>query len=77
MTTRRSAAPAHVIPGTCFGTFTLPAVVVFVTTRGKGANLWTTDGRQLIDFVLGAGPMLIGHAHPRVEDCARKLSVPL
>jgi len=39
MTTRRSAAPAHVIPGTCFGTFKLPAAVAFVTARGKGAQL--------------------------------------
>ena len=61
-------ATAHVdlIPGNCFGTFKLPDEVAFVTDRGEGSNLWTTDGRCLIDFVLGSGPMMIGHGHPRV-----------
>jgi glutamate-1-semialdehyde 2,1-aminomutase len=59
-------AAADVIPGNCFGTFKLPDEVFFVTERAVGSNLWTTDGRKLIDFVLGSGPMMIGHAHPRV-----------
>jgi len=28
--------------------------------------LWSSDGREFIDFVLGSGPMVLGHAHPRV-----------
>ena len=32
----------------------------------RGKRVITTDGRELIDFVLGSGPMVIGHAHPRV-----------
>lgn len=66
MTNLRSTAPTDVIPGNCFGTFKLPAEVAVVIARGKGASLWTIEGKQLIDFVLGSGPMLIGHAHPRV-----------
>lgn len=66
MTNLRSTAPTDVIPGNCFGTFKLPAEVAVVIARGKGASLWTTEGKQLIDFVLGSGPMLIGHAHRRV-----------
>jgi glutamate-1-semialdehyde 2,1-aminomutase len=54
------------IPGGCFGTFKLPPEVSFIASRGEGSRLVTTDGRQLIDFVLGSGPMVIGHAHPRV-----------
>jgi glutamate-1-semialdehyde 2,1-aminomutase len=54
------------IPGNCFGTFKLPDEVAFVAARGEGSRLFTTDGRALIDFVLGSGPMAIGHAHPRV-----------
>jgi glutamate-1-semialdehyde 2,1-aminomutase len=59
-------ASADVIPGKCFGTFRLPDQIAFVAERGAGANLWTTDGRKLVDYVLGSGPMMIGHAHPRV-----------
>ena len=64
--TQPATAHVDVIPGNCFGTFKLPDEVAFVTHRGEGSNLWTTDGRCLIDFVLGSGPMMIGHGHPRV-----------
>ncbi|MFM9886995.1 MAG: aspartate aminotransferase family protein [Burkholderiales bacterium] len=62
-----TARPAHsVIPGNSLGMLKLPDDLAFVVARGQGTTLWTTDGRQLIDFVLGSGPMMIGHAHPRV-----------
>jgi glutamate-1-semialdehyde 2,1-aminomutase len=56
------------IPGRVFGTFKLPDEVAFVATHGKGPRIWTTEGRSLLDYVIGSGPMLIGHAHPRVAD---------
>ncbi len=62
-----TARLAHsVIPGNSLGMLKLPDDLAFVVARGQGTTLWTTDGRQLIDFVLGSGPMMIGHAHPRV-----------
>jgi glutamate-1-semialdehyde 2,1-aminomutase len=54
------------IPGDCFGAFKLPDEVAFVVSRGEGSRVITTDRRTLIDFVLGSGPMVLGHAHPRV-----------
>jgi glutamate-1-semialdehyde 2,1-aminomutase len=54
------------IPGNCFGTFKLPDPVAFVAVRGEGATIWSDDGRKFTDFVLGSGPMILGHAHPRV-----------
>lgn len=56
------------LPGRCFGTFKLPEEVNFVVSRGQGARVWTTEGKELIDYVLGSGPMLVGHAHPRVVE---------
>ncbi len=32
----------------------------------KGAYLTDEDGNQLLDYVLGWGPLLLGHAHPAV-----------
>jgi len=32
----------------------------------KGATLTDEDGNQLLDYVLGWGPLLLGHAHPAV-----------
>ncbi|MFI4986500.1 MAG: aspartate aminotransferase family protein [Alphaproteobacteria bacterium] len=66
MTEQHGEAAPGVIPGDCLGTFKLPDEVAFVAARGAGASLWATDGREFIDFVLGSGPMVIGHAHPRV-----------
>lgn len=31
--------------------------------RGKGARLWDIDGREYIDYMLAAGPGIIGHAN--------------
>ena len=33
----------------------------------KGSHIKTVDGRDMIDYVLSWGPMLLGHAHPLVE----------
>jgi glutamate-1-semialdehyde 2,1-aminomutase len=36
--------------------------------RGRGAYLWDVDGNRYIDYVLSWGPLLLGHAHPRVVE---------
>lgn len=42
--------------------------------RGDGAYLEDVDGNRYIDYVLSWGPLLLGHAHPRVvEALARRL----
>jgi len=34
--------------------------------RGRGCNIWDADGRMYIDYVGSWGPMILGHAHPKV-----------
>ncbi|BAV35045.1 glutamate-1-semialdehyde 2,1-aminomutase [Sulfuricaulis limicola] len=34
--------------------------------RGQGAYVWDEDGKRYIDYVGSWGPMILGHAHPRV-----------
>ena len=34
--------------------------------RAKGARLWDVDGNEYIDYVGSWGPMILGHAHPKV-----------
>jgi glutamate-1-semialdehyde 2,1-aminomutase len=34
--------------------------------RGAGAYLYDVDGNRLIDYVLSWGPLILGHAHPRI-----------
>lgn len=66
------SADINFIPGGSLGTFKLPDEVSFVASHGLGPRIWTSDGRSLIDYVLGSGPMLIGHAHPRVVEAVCK-----
>ncbi|MGH2521305.1 MAG: glutamate-1-semialdehyde 2,1-aminomutase [Anaerolineales bacterium] len=34
--------------------------------RGEGATLYDVDGNRFVDYVLSWGPLILGHAHPRV-----------
>ena len=44
----------------------------FVVKDARGAYLWDVDGRRYIDYLLGSGPMLLGHAHPAVVDAVQR-----
>jgi glutamate-1-semialdehyde 2,1-aminomutase len=61
-----------VMPGATLGSFRLPAEVAFVVARGEGATIWSTDGRRYVDYVLGSGPLILGHAHPRILEALRE-----
>src|SRR3954463_16629467 len=52
----------RVLPGGSFGN--MPAEVVI--RAGKGGRVWDEHGKEYVDFLLGSGPMFIGHAHPEV-----------
>lgn len=39
--------------------------------EARGAKLVTEDGRELIDFCMSFGPLLLGHAHPTVVEAVR------
>lgn len=34
--------------------------------KGEGAYLTDVDGNRYVDYVLSWGPLILGHAHPRV-----------
>lgn len=36
--------------------------------RGKGSRVWDIDGNEYIDYVCSWGPLILGHAHPRVVE---------
>ena len=37
-----------------------------VVERAQGSHLFDCSGNEYIDYLLGSGPMFIGHAHPAV-----------
>src|SRR5262244_2730990 len=57
----------RVLPGGTFGNFA-PEVVI---KEGRGGRVWDESGREYVDFLLGSGPMLVGHAHPEVTAAAQ------
>ncbi len=51
-----------VLPAGGFGNFD-PSVFI---REGKGARVWDEDGNEYVDYLIGSGPMLLGHGHPEV-----------
>lgn len=39
--------------------------------RGKGSKIYDIDGNEYIDYVASWGPLILGHAHPRVLDAIK------
>ncbi len=54
------------LAGGGLGLFVLPADLNLVVARGEGSRIWDVSGREFIDYHLGSGPALLGHAHPAV-----------
>lgn len=40
--------------------------------RAKGSKIYDVDGNMYIDFVLSWGPLILGHAHPKVVNALKK-----
>ena len=40
--------------------------------RGAGGRKWDVDGNEYIDFLLGNGALLLGHAHPQVIEAIQQ-----
>jgi glutamate-1-semialdehyde 2,1-aminomutase len=38
-----------------------------IISRGKGARMWDADSNEFIDYRLGWGPIILGHADDRVN----------
>jgi glutamate-1-semialdehyde 2,1-aminomutase len=36
--------------------------------RGRGARVWDEDGNEYLDFLGSWGPLILGHAHPRIVE---------
>lgn len=62
------AEAKKVLPGGSFGN--MPAEVIL--KAGKGGHIWDENGKEYIDYLLGSGPMFIGHAHPAVTKAVQE-----
>ncbi|HEV2185728.1 MAG TPA: aminotransferase class III-fold pyridoxal phosphate-dependent enzyme [Stellaceae bacterium] len=60
-------AATRVLPGGTFGNMAGDVVI----REGRGGRVWDENGKEYVDFLLGSGPMLVGHAHPEVTVAAQ------
>ena len=58
----------QVLPAGGFGNFDASVVI----KRGLGSHVWDEDGNEYIDYLIGSGPMLLGHCHPAVNEAVQK-----
>jgi glutamate-1-semialdehyde 2,1-aminomutase len=67
---------ATVLPGGTLGNVRLPDDYAFIVREGRGSRIWDISGNEYIDYLLGSGPMVVGHAHTKViaaaEEAMRK-----
>ena len=66
------ARAGRVLPGGVLGSHRSGAGLEFVVKEARGPYLWDADGRRYIDYLLGSGPMLLGHAHPGVVEAVQR-----
>lgn len=51
-----------VLPAGGFGNFD-PGIMI---REGLGSRVWDEDGKEYVDFLIGSGPMMLGHGHPEI-----------
>lgn len=62
------ARAKRVLPAGGFGNFD-PSVVI---REANGARVWDADGKEYVDYLIGSGPMILGHNNPEVVEAIRE-----
>ena len=60
------------LPGGNGGNLALPTELDFLASRGQGARIFDVSGNEYVDWLMGSGPMILGHAHPSVTEAVIK-----
>lgn len=59
---------SSVLPAASFGNFDANVII----REGKGSRIWDEDGTEYIDYLIGSGPMILGHCHPEVLEAVQE-----
>jgi glutamate-1-semialdehyde 2,1-aminomutase len=62
----------RVLPAGSFGNMAGDVVI----REGRGGRVRDLAGREYVDYLLGSGPMFVGHAHPEVVEAVQR-QIPL
>ena len=57
---------ARFFPAGSSGNTNFPDALKFLAREGRGSHIWDVSGNEYVDWLMGSGPMLLGHAHPAV-----------
>jgi glutamate-1-semialdehyde 2,1-aminomutase len=63
---------AQYLPGGNTGNLTVRDDLSFLVREGKGSRIWDVSGNEYVDWIMGSGPMVLGHAHPSVTEAVIK-----
>ncbi len=62
-----------IFPGLSTGSYAVPEWMKgVVIARGEGPRLITQEGDAYLDYILGSGPLILGHAHPTVVNAVQE-----
>ena len=56
------------LPGGYTGNLPIRKDLNFLAARGVGSHIFDVSGNEYIDWLMGSGPMLLGHSHPAVVE---------
>ena len=62
------AKAAQYFPGNSTGNTNYPEELNFLIREGKAGRVWDVSGNEYVDWLMGSGPMIMGHAHPAVTE---------
>ena len=57
-----------VLPAGGFGNFEAEVII----REGRGARVWDEDGTEYINYLIGSGPLILGHCHPEIVDAVKE-----
>ena len=61
----------RVLPGAGLGSYSLAEDIRLIYSHGKGSRMWDVDNNEYIDYVGGAGALILGHSHPAVVEASK------
>ena len=60
----------RVLPGAGLGSYSLADDIRLIYSHGQGSRMWDVDDNEYIDYVGGAGALILGHSHPSVVNAS-------
>src|SRR5215813_14479229 len=64
------ALARSVLPAGNFGNVSHEIVIA----HGRAGRVWDVSGNEYVDYLLGSGPMIVGHAHPEVVEVVQQVA---